>query len=623
MGWLLLALLTTLALFAAAALAMRTKPEGRAELGIATALFFTLLTSGPIYVLGYSNTFYSSSLAALSLASSVAVLAIAGRRNVRAFLKTCASALGDLERAVRDGLNESLRAKSLVFIGLLWCLGIVFISLVLTWFITVNGWDDFLYHTPIMGFAIQHHGFRVVDMPHDMSVQGTNGYPRLCESTALWFVCFTDRTLVELPAALYTYPLMLGMYALARRYTNRVHAMGLAVVMLLIPHVWHTMCSTYNDLEVAFFFVAALYYASRPVFRLEDALLATLAMTFAMMSKITWLVFVPPIALVACVRLFWTTRSPMRAKLAVLAIGILSFAIAAALHIGRNLLAFDDPFWPFSYENERLGIHWIGFRTYSGVATDPPLIHSWTPPSGGMGDMFHRGYGQAVAWIGFPLAAIAIAWWLYVSIRDVVRTKRIGETWTLGALLFPALVSIKTSPTLMQPRYNTHIVAALLTAGAWVLQGGAWRRAREGLLGAMMALSVIPFFWLGDANYASLDEEKDHLLHPFASRAYSEHPGFDLLAKQKYAEIHAGDEVDFSDDVAFIGALWNFDFSNRVVYVPFRTSKLFLDELAQHNAKWVCVRKGSAAQYTVERDMHWTIVGPTTDGLPEIVYRRR
>lgn len=527
MGWLLLAFLTTLALLAAVALALRTKPEGRAELGIATALGFTVLTAGPIYVLGYANVFYPSTLAVLSLASSGAVLFFFARRDPRALVK----ALGDLERSMRDGLHEALRARSVVFVGLAWCMGIVFLSLVLTWCITVNGWDDFLYHTPIMGFAIQHHGFRVVDMPLDMSVQGTNGYPRLCEASSLWFVCFTDRTLVELPAALYTFPLMLGMYALARRYTNRVHAMGLAVVLLLIPHVWHTMCSTYNDLEVAFFFVAALYYASRPVFRVEHALLATLAMTLAMMSKITWLVFVPPIALVACVRIFWTTRAPMRVKLVTLAIGLVAFALAAALHLGRNLRAFDDPFWPFSYENARLGIHWVGFRTYEGVATDPPFMNSYTPPSGGMRDMFVRGYGQAVPWIGFPLAAIAIVVWLWVSIRDLVRTKRIGETWTLGALLVPAIVSIKTSPTLMQPRYNTHIVAALLTAGAWVLQGGAWRRAREGLLGAMIAFSVIPFFWLGDANYATLAEEADHVLHPFASRAYSEHPGFDLFAK--------------------------------------------------------------------------------------------
>ncbi len=609
MGFVVLFFLTALALFASIAVALRTKSEGRAELGIATTLIFTAMIGGPVYVLGYTNTLYPSALAALSLFVSLGVLAFLGRRDPRALVRDCWSAARDLASMPADGLAESIRERSGVFIGLFWCIGLVLVSLVLTWLLTVNGWDDFLYHTPIVGFAIQNHGFRVVDLPLEISGQGTNGYPRLCESTAIWFVIFADRTLIELPSALYTFPLMLVMYALAKRYATRTFSMGLAVVTLLMPHVWHTMCSTYNDLEVAFFFTSALYYASRLEQRSCDALLGWLALAFAIMSKITWLVFVPPIAIVLLVR--------ARGKIAVTAIGIFLCAIAASLHLVRNLVAFDDPFWPFTYENARLGIHWVAFRTYSGVATDPPITDSYTPPTGGMGDMFHRGYGLAVMWIGVPVAFIAIVVWVVRTIRN-----RKKNEWMLAALIVPALVSIKTSPTLMQPRYNVHIACALLTMGAWWLRGDAWRHARENVMGAMIALSVIPFFWLNDANYASIVEEKEHFLHPFR-RAYSEHPGFDLLAKQKAEEIHAGDEVDFSDHVAFVGALWNFDFSNRVVYEPFTNSKYFFDQLDARNVKWVCVVRGSAAEIALQRNPKWSFIGPTTDGLPEIAYRRK
>jgi len=613
-GWLLLIGLTALALFASIAAALQTKPEGRAELGVATALAFTAMIGAPIYVLGYSNTLYAWSLAALSIATSSATIAACARRNPRRLAREVWTAARDLARMVPDGLHESASARSGVFVILFFCLGLELVALVLTWAVTVNGWDDFLYHTPIIGFAIQQHGFSVVNIPLDMSVQGINGYPRLCEATALWFVIFTDRTLIELPSALYVLPLMLVMYALARRYATRVHAMGLAGVLFLVPHVWHTLCSTYNDLEVAFFLTCGLYYASKPTIRRADAVLGWIALAFVIASKITWLVFVPPIALVLALR---------HRRLAVLAFGFALCAVVASLHLVRNLVAFDDPFWPFTFESDKLHIHWIGFRTYSGVATDPPITDSFSPPTGGMGDMFHRGYGLAVMWIGVPVAAIAIGIWLERAARDFWRTKKLGAAWTLGALLIPALVEIKTSPTLMQPRYNAHIVAALLTAGAWWLGQSAWRRARENVLGAMIALSIIPFFWLNDANVASLAEEKEHVLHPFAPRAYSEHTGFDWLAKPKYDEIHAGDEVDFSDRVAFIGALWNFDFSNRVVYVPFRSPRTFYEELDRNHAKWVCVSRGTAAATALERNARWSFVGQTTDGLPEIVYRRR
>ena len=54
---------------------------------------------------------------------------------------------------------------------------------------------------------------------------------------------------------------------------------------------------------------------------------------------------------------------------------------------------------------------------------------------------------------------------------------------------------------------------------------------------------------------------------PFRSRTQLARPSFDLLARQRNEELKAGNMAVFNQEMAFIGALSNFDFSNRVRYV--------------------------------------------------------
>jgi hypothetical protein len=61
----------------------------------------------------------------------------------------------------------------------------------------------------------------------------------------------------------------------------------------------------------------------------------------------------------------------------------------------------------------------------------------------------------------------------------------------------------------------------------------------------------------------------EHLKAPFGSHAVSSHPTLDLLGRQREEELHAGDRVVYTEDLAFVGAAWNFAMSNRVEYVPF------------------------------------------------------
>ncbi len=304
MGWLVVVSLTALAILAAVALALETRPRGRAELGIAASLWFAALLGGPVVALGYAGGLWRTALGLTSLTLSAAVLgALARRRGRDALVASCRGAIRDLARLPLDAFREAWQARSLVVGGLLVAAAFLAASFVLTYLIEFCRWDDEIYHAPTVGWAIQWHGFAFVDGPPPV-VGGNNGYPKLAESLSLWFVVFTDKTLMELPATLFAPPLMLATYALAARFVDRVAAVGFAVVLLLVPHSWRQFCSTYNDMEMAFFLIAATYYASRADHRPADTSMCTVALALAASTKTTWLVFVPPLAAVAYVPTF-------------------------------------------------------------------------------------------------------------------------------------------------------------------------------------------------------------------------------------------------------------------------------------------------------------------------------
>jgi hypothetical protein len=626
MGWLVLGFLTAFAGVDALGLALRVQPRGRAELGIATALLFAALVGMPVLLLGYADLLWRATLAPLSLSCFTGVFALlALGEGPRALLHSCGTALRSLASLPIDGLRQTLRARSIVFLGLLVAMAIIVAALVLTYLIEFNRWDDAIYHTPIVGFAIQHHGFEIVDFPKPGG-GGTNGYPKLAEGLSLWFVIFTDKTLQELPATLFAPPVMLCVYALARRFTDRVYAMGLAVVILLVPHAWRQFCSTYNDMEMAFFLLAATYWASRgPALRFRDLAMTTIALALAAATKTTWLVFVPPVAAVAYVRLIrWHFAARSRDVAVGIAGSVLVILVVGGLCMGRNWLHYQNPVWPVTYDLPRLGIHWPGlFTANDSKGHDPTVAEGFVVAKGGVRDVMRHGYGLAITWIGGPLGVLALAVWLVLLGRDVVRRRLGDRVLAIGALMVPCLVWLVVGPNFGQPRYNLHVIGALLVMGVWLVREVLYDRLREGLLGAMLVLSVVPLFWMGDVNVTTVEEEKERLAHPFASRAFSLHPSFDLLEREKDAELGPGDEVVFSEGVSFPGLLWNFDFSNRVDYAEFTSSPDFLARISSLRAKWVCVGASSAAKRALDQSADWVLIGRTNPGLDEVVFRRK
>jgi hypothetical protein len=338
--------------------------------------------------------------------------------------------------------------------------------------------------------------------------------------------------------------------------------------------------------------------------------------------------FVPPVALVAYVRRLRDRSDPARSVaggLARIAGSAAVVAVAGGVCIGRNWWHYGNPVWPVSYDFPKLGVHWPGIFTpadYRGH--DPSVVEGFDVPKGGMHDVMRHGYGLAVMWVAGPLGFLAAGAWLVVVARDALRRMPFGDgVRSFAPIVLPCAVWVATGPNFGQPRYNLHVVAALLVACAWLVRDPLEARLREGVLGAMLALSLIPLFWMQDANVTTVEEEVERLTHPFAPRTFSVHPSFDLLERQKEEELGPGDEVVFSEGIAFPGLLWNFEFSNRVDYVPFTSAQDFKTKLDERAPRWVCVGAASSARKALEASGQWTLIGRTNPGLNEVAFRRK
>jgi hypothetical protein len=626
---LLLILLTAAAIVASVGVAMRFGCSGRSELFVVTSLSLWTLLAAPVTVLGYSNALTAPRLAVSALTLFVAVFALTarGQQGALVHLRACANAAAAMARMPIDGLRLAWRGRSVVVLGLAFCAALFALGLVLTVLVPFASWDGFFYHEPIVGYAIQNHGFAIVELPRNFNVQAINGYPRLCEIVSLWFVIFSDKTLIELPNTVAAAPLMLSMYALARRFTDRVTSMGWGVVLLLVPHVWHQLCSTYIDVQVGFFLLAGMFFASRPNYRVRDAVAASLAVILVIASKASWPVLVAAIVAVAYGRLLVIhARARALAAGATIACGLLAMGAVAAATLLRNLWVFEDPFWPITFEWPSLHLAWPGLQTIDYIH-NPPLSElardAYDNPKGGWDDIFHRAFGLAVPWVVLPVSVGGFVAAAPAALAQMLRAR--GEkrpALDLWLAAFPGLVALRLSPSLEQARYNIHLIAALCLGCAWALRRPRWRSFREGVIGASVVLSIIPFNWVRDALPAPLPAIVQHLEHPFASHAYDAHPTFDLLAREREEELRSGDVVVYTADLAFVGAAWNFQMSNRVEYVPYSDPEQFESHLRRSRPKWVIVGGGSAARDDLLRAGGWQLVGTLTDGFDAVALRR-
>jgi len=634
-GWVLLTLLTILAAYAALGVSVRAGSCGRAELGMLfTAVLYAIIVT-PVLLLGYTGTLRPWLLVLTSaLVSSAALFASSLGRAFDAHHTQIKNAALGLARLPWDGLRLAARARSFAWLGLAAAALAIAATAWLSYLAPSESWDGFFYHEPIVGFALQNHGFRMVPLPPTMVVQGANGYPRLCEAFSLWFVVFTDKTLIEIGNTVAAPGLMLATFVLARRYCrDPVPAMGWSAVILLMPAMVSQLRSPMIDVEVAFFLLSALHYATRPTLRLRDAVAATLCMALVLGSKSSGLAWIPPLALVAYGRLWHAhRRERLGAVLAVAFGGGALLAAVAALTFVRNWLAFGNPIWPVTYANARLGIHWRGLATLGQVSFEPPwgtmLAKKYHFPTGDVKDIIERDYGYGIPWVVLPLAATSLLAVVVTAARQRLARKpdRLAENLlllvTLGALF------VKLTPNLSNARYNVHIVAIAMLCICWAAERlGNAVRLHEGAIAATLVLSIVAYFWTGYYWGLNLRDIRALLMHSPAARASMNVQSFQMpadVARQREQELGRGSLVLFTQEMSFPGVLWNHRMSNRVQYLEFKDAPSFLGQLEALRPVWVVVGAQSRGRAALEsRAQDWAFVGTACQQDKTVAYRRR
>ena len=635
-GWLVLALLTTLALVASVGVALRAAPAGRGELWMTSALVFFALLATPVLVLGYTRQLYTGRLALASMALSGGALALSARSHrLSAHLARIVRSVASLAKLPYDGVRAAVRARSLVALGLAWTAAMIAYAAWLSYLAPSEGWDALFYHEPIVGFAIQNHGFSVVDLPVRPMTQQINGFSRACQSISLWFVVFTDRTLIELGNVLAAPCVVVATYSLARRYGERVTSMAWGALAVLIPAMWVQIRTAQIDILVTFYVLAALYYATRPEYRVRDAVVATLAMALLVESKGTGLTIVPPLALVAYVRLlFHHVRRRPGAALGVAVGGSLAIVGAAAVWVVRNAVYFHDPVWPVTYDLRPLGLHFKGLITLDEMNPSPKLkdlIAKWYDvPVAGFDDINPRNYGYALTWVVFPLAVVALAALVLSLLRDLVLFRRVGPRNNEGVnLLLVALlgvVAVATSSAWTNARFNMQAIVTCMALVGWLGSGRRWARLGEGAATAAIVLAIVPFFWMNGWFAGITFTQVRAMLHAPRSQRICMYPDPANMplatARARDAELGPGDRVGFTSDETWIATLWNSRFSNIVEYVRFDDAPRFL--AAVERDKWVVVGGGSDARKALDsRPADWQLVGDATPHDGTVAYRRR
>ncbi|AKT39909.1 hypothetical protein [Chondromyces crocatus] len=639
-SWLLLLALTTLAALAALALSLRAEPAGRAETGVLfTATFFALIVT-PVFALGYTHALRPIPLAITSLLLSLStLLATAPDRSasgLHAHATTLARAALALAGLPFVAIARALRERSFTALGLAVAALAIAFSAWLTYLAPSESWDGFFYHEPIIGFALQHHGFRMVDLPPHMVVQAANGYPRACEAFALWFVLFTDRTLIEIGNTAAAPGLMLVTFVLARRYTSdRVSAMGWSAALLLMPAMLTQLRTSLIDVQVTFFLLAAVHHATRPTLRFRDAAACVLCLALLLASKSTGLAWAPPVALVLFGRLFLHhARTRLAPALGLLLASAAFLLGTAALTFARNWTAFGNPLWPVSYENPALHIDWPGLVTLDELSPKLSLRDliqlKYGRPIPGIADALVHDYGHGVPWIVVPLALLALLATLLTALR--ARLTRSPEPRTDNLLLVIALGAalLVASPSLAIARYNGHLVAiAMVTIAAWAGRRRTRWRLHEGAIAATLTLTLLPWLWTGW--FFGLDLEPRHLPDLLRStpeeRASMNVATFQMppdVARAREQELGPGTLVVFTQDLAFPGVLWNHAMSNRVEHVRYDDVASFLSRLDTLKPTWVVVADGSAARTALNAEAHrWERVGVATKEGSTVAFRRR
>lgn len=585
---------------------------------VVAGIYATTLACGPILVLGWLEQLRPAPLALGTLVLSGAV---AGYGAQRGGLPT---ARGHL-RACAHGLARAFTSVDTRFVA---TLGVVPVGVILIWTALLSylappsGWDGLWYHDPIVGFTIQNHGFKWVDVPSKLNL--VNGYPKTSEMLSLWFAIFSGRTLVELPNTLLSPLLIASTYLSMRRLAaERAGALAVSLVFFLLPAVALQLRSTYVDVTFITFVAATLALLVRPTVRPRDALPIGLGLGLMMGMKSTGMLLAPLLLGLLLCRTLAFRRSSFPNIITPFVAGTLMLALGSGYYV-RNGLRTGNPLWPATLTIEGLGIDWEGpvrFDEHQGrtgqrirdIIAWPDSTQTYYP------DVRKHSYGPVLPWSG-PLAFAGVLILLWRCVRDPDRRARRTSKLALGTAA-TLMATVVVSPAWWWARLNLHAVLGYLILLAVVLSRLPYRSTVCAGIVLIAAAAIYPLrsAW-GVPTQTALELARQSPLERATFRLTPQLPA-QTVALARERELVAGSTVAIINHYTFPGPLWNERYTNRIAYAKWKGTKAFLSRLEALGTRWVTVKSGSKQQRAIRKDKgKWQRVGTVSQG--HLAYRR-
>ena len=631
LGFLVFSLLSASAIVAAASFGVRAQWDNRAELGTGIFVVAHAIITFATLGLGWLNLLYRPVLAGAVLGiSGLTFLATSwGRPLTRHALETFAALKGVALLPI-DAFVLAAQKRHIALLALLVTVPTIAYTMWLSYLAPPTGWDGLWYHDTILGYAIQEHGFRFLDIPWTLDY--VNSFPRVCEMMNLWFVFFTDRRFIEMVNAAFSPAMVAAFYVMARRYEpSPLRALTWALAFLWIPGALLQLNSTYIDTHIVTIHVATLAFAMRPKLRLCDAIVACLAFGLLSGTKGHALTWIPFSGSVAFARLFWQNfRARKGATLAVALLGVASVAFVALPTYARNWIHYQNPIFPVQFDSETLKLHFPGHqrlediaRPFMKVLSDTYTFHS---PGADHFDIGNHGYGYGIPWVALPLAALAFV--VAASKSFFARITGIPSPLTDNLILttIPVLVTAPMSPALWSARYNLHVAAGIMLLAVWATSSRGLRLFGDVPASACLLMSFLFMYFAEPGfNVKLADARAMAQLDPVerASFEWAGHWGLHDFQWHREHDLKPHDVVAYTDANLFPAYLWNERYENKVLYVKYTTGEQFLKDLDDANVKWVHTHRNRTGYQDLATSPVWEEVGMTTRNAERWMWFRR
>jgi hypothetical protein len=632
LGLLVFLLLSGAAIVAAASAGVRARWDNRAELATGIFIIAHAIISFSTLALGWLDLLYRPVLAAaLLLVSGLTFAGSCWGRSPFSQLRETLDALKSVALLPVEAFRLAARKRHFALVALLLTTFAIGYSGFLSYLVPPAGWDGLWYHDTMVGYAIQNHGFRFVDVPWTLDY--VNSFPRVCEMMNLWFVFFTDRRFIDMVGTVMSPALIAAFYAIARRYEpSRLGALLWALAFFWVPGIILQLNSTYIDTHIATIHLATLAIATRPKLRLRDGVVAGLAFGLLAGTKGHALTWIPFSGAVAFIRLFWQNfRASKGGTIAVALAGIASILFVALPTYARNWIRYKNPVYPVEFASETLHLRFPGHqrldeirRPFSRVLGD---IYTFHTPGADHVDIGNHGYGYGLAWIAIPLAALA----LLVAIRRSVSARMAdapsADTDNLLITTIPVLLTAPLSPALWSARYNDHVSAAILLLALWATSSRGLKLFGDVPAGACLVMSFLFIhFAVPTAFNVNWADARRMLSESPVERVTEEWVGHWQLhdfAAHRENDLKRHDVVAYTDAYLFPALLWNERYENDILYVPYKSSEQFLQDLDDNHVRWVTTHAHRTGYQELSTSPVWEEMGPITKNSERWTWFRR